>query len=132
MVWPITKGRPTTRPLNLTDPPATPSTKPPAADSRRPPRNRSLPTQQMPSLPITSILMPLAIRREMQRAISPPHQRIRNDVPGINRNQINRKKIHPPTRIPLPLRPHHIQAITLSPPLINRRLHLHPQNPPLA
>ena len=79
----------------------------------RPTSRHPLTTQQVPSLPIGRILMPLAIRREMQRAIRPPHQRKRNDVPGINRNQINRKKVHHPARIPLPLRPHHIQAITI-------------------
>jgi hypothetical protein len=55
----------------------------------------------------------------------------RNDVPRINRDQVNCKKIHHAFFVQLPPRPHHVQTVRVHPPPpIHRRLHRHPQNPP--
>src|ERR1039458_702898 len=81
--------------------------------------------QQIPSLPILRPLRPLAPRREVQRLLL-PHRRIRNDVPLPHRNHPHRKKIHRAFFILLPPRPHHIQAVLIPAPAIDRRLHLHP------
>ena len=54
-------------------------------------RQPSLP-QQMPSLPVSPILLPHTFRREVDRQIRPPDYLIRDDVPLINRDQQDRKK----------------------------------------
>jgi hypothetical protein len=99
---------------------------------RFPAVERSLPSQQLPSLPIPLPFPPLPTRSKMQTKI-PSHRRERQNVPAIPRDQINRKEVHRPIFIKLPPRPMHIQAVRLNPPPpVQSRLHLHPQNPPLT
>src|SRR5579872_372349 len=86
--------------------------------------------QQLPRLPILPVKLLPAPRPQMQSTILRANHLIRNDEPQINRDQQHRKVIHRPRRIHLPLRTHHIQAVFILPPLINRRLHLHPLQPP--
>src|SRR5207245_10912788 len=70
--------------------------------------NPALASQQMPCLPISPVFVATAVRREMQRAVLPARQFIWNDVPGINWDQIHRKKIQHFTLIALTFGTHHI------------------------